>query len=55
MQGLRKILRPLAIVTLPVIGAVVIYGSSSAMETAVGLGLIVFALGLIATWFWQPW
>ena len=54
MRGLRKILRALAIVFLPVIGAGIIYGSSSGMETAVGLGLIVFALGLIATWFWQP-
>jgi hypothetical protein len=55
MQGLSKILRALAIVILPVIGAVIIYGSSSGMETTVGLGLIFFALGLIATWFWQPW
>ena len=54
MQGLRKILQALAIVILPVIGAGVIYGSSSGLETAVGLGLILFALGLIATWFWQP-
>ena len=55
MKGLRKIFRALAIVILPVIGAAFIYGSSSGMETAVGLGLIIFAFGLIATWFWQPW
>jgi lipopolysaccharide export LptBFGC system permease protein LptF len=55
MQGLRKIFRALAIVILPVIGAAIIFGSSSGMETAVGLGLIIFAFGLIATWFWQPW
>ena len=55
MQGLRKILRALTIVIFPVIGAVVIYDSSSGMETAIGLALIVFSFGLIATWFWQPW
>jgi hypothetical protein len=55
MQGLRKIFRVLAIVILPVIGAGIIYGSSSGMETVVGLGLIIFSLGMIATWFWQPW
>ena len=54
MQGWRKILRSLAIVILPMVGAVILYGSSSWMETAVGLGLILFSLGLIATWFWQP-
>jgi hypothetical protein len=52
MQGLRKILRALAIVLLPVVGTVILYGSSSGMETAVGVTLIFFALGLIATWFW---
>ncbi len=55
MQGLRKILRALAIVILPVVGAVIVHGSSSGVETAFGLFLILFALGLIATWFWQPW
>ena len=55
MQGLRKILRTLAIVVLPVVGMVILYGSSSGMEAAIGLALILFALGLIATWFWQPW
>jgi FtsH-binding integral membrane protein len=55
MQGVRKILRALAIVVLPVVGTVVIFGSSSGMETAIGWALILLALGLIATWFWQPW
>jgi FtsH-binding integral membrane protein len=55
MQGLRKILRALAIVILPVIGTAVIYGSSSGLETTIGLAFILLALGLIATWFWQPW
>ena len=55
MQGLRKILRALGIVVFPVIGAVIIYGNSSGMETAIGVAFILFALGLIATWFWQPW
>jgi hypothetical protein len=55
MQGLRKILRALAVVIFPVIGAVIVYGSSSGMETAIGWAFILFALGQIATWFWQPW
>jgi hypothetical protein len=55
MQGVRKTLRTLAIVIFPVVGAVIIHDSSSGMETAIGLAMIVFAFGLIATWFWQPW
>ncbi len=52
MQGLRKILRALAIVIFPMVGAVIVYGSSSGMETAIGLFLILFAVGLMVTWFW---
>jgi hypothetical protein len=52
MQGLKKILRALGIVIFPVAGAVIVYGSSSAMETLLGLFLILVASGLIATWFW---
>jgi hypothetical protein len=55
MQGLRKILRALGIVLLPLVGTVIIYGSSSGLETAIGLAFILLAFGLIATWFWQPW
>ncbi len=55
MQGQRKILRAFVIVILPVIGAVIVYGSSSGTEEMIGLALILFALVLIATWFWQPW
>jgi hypothetical protein len=55
MEGLRKILRALAIVLLPVVGTVILYGSASGVETGIGVVLILFALGLIATWFWQPW
>jgi hypothetical protein len=55
MQGLRKILRALAIVLLPLVGTVILYGSASGVETAIGVVLILFALGLIAAWFWQPW
>jgi hypothetical protein len=54
VQGLRKIVRAAAIVALPVVGSVVLYESTSGIETLVGVGLIVFALGLVATWFWQP-
>ena len=52
MQGLRKILRALAIVLLPMVGMLIIFGSSSGLETAIGFVLILFALGLVATWFW---
>jgi hypothetical protein len=52
MQGLRKILRALAIVLLPMVGTLIFYGSSSGLETAIGLVLILFAFGLVATWFW---
>ena len=55
MQGLREILRALAIVLLAVAGTGILYGSANGLETAIGLALIQFALGLIATWFWQPW
>jgi hypothetical protein len=53
--GSGEILRALAIVLRPVVGTVILYGSSSGMETAVGVAVIFFALGLIATWFRQPW
>lgn len=55
MLGLRKILRALAIVIFAVIGAVIAYGSTSGMETAIGWAFMLFAVGLIVTWFWQPW
>jgi len=55
MQGLRKILRTIAVVTLPIVGTLVLYQGSSGIEVAVGIFLILFSLGLIATWFWQPW
>jgi len=55
MQGIRKILRAIAIVVLPMLGAVVLYGTSSDAETVLGWFLILVALGLIATWFWKPW
>lgn len=55
MQGLRKIVRALAIVVFPMIGAVIVYGSTSGMETAIDWAFMLFALDLIATWFWQPW
>jgi hypothetical protein len=54
MQGLRKILRAFAIVILPIVGALVLYGSSSPVEIGIGTFLILFSFGLIATWFWQP-
>ena len=54
MQGLRKVARALAIVVLPLLGGFVLHQSTSGVETLVGVALFVFALGLIATWFWQP-
>ena len=55
VQGLRKILRTMAVVTLPIVGTLILYQSSSGIEVAAGIFLILFSLGLIATWFWQPW
>jgi hypothetical protein len=55
MQGLRKIARAAAIVVLPIVGSFLLYQSTSTIEVLVGVGLMVFALGLVATWFWQPW
>ena len=55
MQGLRKILRAAAIVTLPIIGSAMLYDglhSSDAVEIALGGFLILTACGLFATWFW---
>ena len=52
--GLRKLLRAAAILILPVVGIVFLYESTSNIETLVGVGLIAFAMGLVATWFWQP-
>jgi cytochrome c biogenesis protein CcdA len=54
MQGLRKLLRALLILTLPIVAALVFAQASTGTEVAVGALLIAFALGLIATWFWQP-
>ena len=54
MLGLRKLLRAAAILILPVVGIVFLYESTSNIETLVGVGLIAFAMGLVATWFWQP-
>ena len=55
MQGLRKIARALAILALPIVGGLVLYQSTSGTEVLIGAGLIAFAVGLVATWFWQPW
>jgi hypothetical protein len=55
MQGLRKILRAAAIVTLPIIGSAMLYDglqSSDAIEIVLGGFLILTACGLVATWFW---
>jgi hypothetical protein len=52
MQGVRKLLRAAAIVILPVVGILIVLGSSDAVEAGLGIFLILFAIGLIATWFW---
>jgi hypothetical protein len=55
MQGLRKLLRAVAIVFFPALGVAMIYTGSSREEVIVGVALVFFACGLIATWFWSPW
>ena len=52
MQGLRKIFRAIAILVLPIVGALIVYGSSNGFEMGLGLFLMLVALGLVATWFW---
>ena len=53
MSGLRKLLRALAILVLPLLGMLVLFRGTGWLEMLFGVLLIVFALGLIATWFWQ--
>ena len=53
MSGLRKLLRALAILVLPLLGMLVLFRGTGRLEMLFGVLLIVFALGLIATWFWQ--
>ena len=55
MQGMRKILRAVAIVTLPIVGSIMLYDglhSSDTIEIALGGFLVLIACGLLATWFW---
>jgi hypothetical protein len=53
MSGLRKLLRALAILFLPLLGMLVLFRGGGRLEMLFGGLLIVFAVGLIATWFWQ--
>jgi hypothetical protein len=53
MSGLRKLLRALAILVLPLLGMLVLLRGTGRLEMLFGVLLIVFAMGLIATWFWQ--
>jgi hypothetical protein len=53
MSGLRKLLRALAILFLPLLGMLVLLRGGGQLEMLFGGLLIVFAVGLIATWFWQ--
>jgi hypothetical protein len=54
MSGLRKLLRALAVLSLPLLGTLVLFGGAGRLAMVLGVLLIVFAVGLIATWFWQP-
>ncbi len=54
MLGLRKLLRALLIVILPMVAVRVFAQASTGSEFALGALLVAFAFGLIATWFWQP-
>jgi hypothetical protein len=53
MSGLRKLLRALAILVLPLLAMLVLFRGAGRLEMLFGVLLIVFAVGLIATWFWQ--
>jgi hypothetical protein len=52
MQGLRKLVRALTIVLLPIAAALLLLHAASGTEMAVGALMLLLALGLIATWFW---
>jgi hypothetical protein len=54
MSGLRKLLRALAVLVLPLLGTLVLFRGTGRLAMVFGVLLIVFAVGLIATWFWQP-
>jgi hypothetical protein len=54
MSGLRKLLRAFAVLVLPLLGTLVLFGGAGRLAMVFGVLMIVFAVGLIATWFWQP-
>ena len=53
MSGLRKLLRALAVLVLPLLGTLVLFRGAGRLAMVIGVLLIAFAVGLIATWFWQ--
>jgi hypothetical protein len=58
MQGVRKILRALAIFLLAAVSLWLFVDAAvngpGEYQLAVAAGLLVGALGLVATWFWSP-
>lgn len=58
MQGLRKMLRALVIVLLASLGCwllldAALYGPGE-YQLLVASGMLLVALGFVATWFWSP-
>jgi hypothetical protein len=53
MSGLRKLLRALAVLVLPLLATLVLLRGAGRLEMLFGALLIAFAVGLVATWFWQ--
>ena len=53
MSGLRKLLRALAVLILPLLATFVLFRGAGRLAVVIGVLLIVFAVGLVATWFWQ--
>ena len=59
MQGLRKILRALAILIFAVVSCWLFTDAAvngpGDYQLIVAAALMLGAIGLAATWFWQPW
>jgi hypothetical protein len=58
MQGLRKMLRTLVIVLLAILGCWLLLDAAlngpGEYQLLVASGMLLVALGLVATWFWSP-
>jgi hypothetical protein len=58
MQGLRKIFRAIAIVLCSIFGSCLLVDAAlhgaADYQLLVSAGLLLFAGGMVLTWFWSP-